>query len=287
MKKSNIVAPALLAVLLAPTALFAACPSAAEVNAYVEDVKAVRANLTFGSGENFSIEDGQCARRMLIERLPEALGPRVGYKAQFTHDANRAIWGVEEPIWGAMFGKYLMASPAKVSYKYGAVTYWEADLIFEVKDTGLADARTQIEALRHLSAVIPFIPLRDLVNPTYPRIQQYTATNAGVRGGVLGEKIPVKSSRQFLNALANMTVEVSDDGKLQSQVKGNAILNGNPVNAVMWLAQTLKKNGIELKPGDLLGVGAITNSSSPRQGASIKVTYKGLPGNPSVAVEFE
>ncbi len=287
MKKPNAAVPALLAMLLAPATLLAACPSAAEIDAYIEDVKAARANLTFGSANDFSIEDGKCARRLLIDRLPEALGPRVGYKAQFTHDGTRAAWGVDEPIWGVMYGKYLLASPAKVSHKYGAVTYWEADLIFEVKDAGLVDAKTQVEALRHLSAVIPFIPLRDLVNPNFPRIQQYTATNAGVRGGVLGEKIPVKANKQFLNAIANMTVEVTDDGTVQSLVKGNVILDGNPVNAVMWLAKELRKNGIELKPGDLLGVGAITSSSSPRQGASIKVTYKGLPGNPSVAVQFE
>ena len=59
------------------------------------------------------------------------------------------------------------------------------------------------------------------------------------------------------------------------------------MNAVLWLVKDLKASGIALKKGDLLSLGSFSKLLPPKSGTSAKVTYEGLPGNPSVSVRFK
>lgn len=59
---------------------------------------------------------------------------------------------------------------------------------------------------------------------------------------------------------------------------------GHPANAALWL----KSKGIEFKPGDLISVGSFGPLFPPAKGnGGASVTYDGLPGNPTVSVNFE
>jgi 2-keto-4-pentenoate hydratase len=269
----------------APALSHAACPGDEAVSAYIEDMKAVRQNATFSAG--LSLQDAQCARAKLIAALPAVLGPQVGYRATFTSELPRAMVRLEAPVWGAMFGKELHHSPAKVPAAYGSIPYWDTDLIVEVKDAKLADAKTPLQALASLSAVIPYIGLKDNRTNETESMEHFVAINAGFRAGVVGERIPVTPNARFLKALANMEVRVIEDGTLINKVRGKVQMDGNPVHAVMWLARELRKNGIELKRGDLLAVGGFTLAQRPRPNSEISVQYLGLPGNPSISVRFD
>jgi 2-keto-4-pentenoate hydratase len=59
---------------------------------------------------------------------------------------------------------------------------------------------------------------------------------------------------------------------------------GNPLNAAIWLAKALKKEGIRLKKGDLLSLGSLIAAQPTKPGMRVRVQYLGLPGDPSVAV---
>ena len=108
--------------------------------------------------------------------------------------------------------------------------------------------------------------------------------------GVLGAPIAVTpssaQSAALSAALRDMTVRVIDgNGKELDSGKGSAILD-HPLNAVIWLADDLKKSGITLKPGDLLSLGSFSRPLPPQAGQTVRVVYEGLPGNPSVSVRF-
>ncbi len=274
-----------IAIGLAPAIARAACPDDAAVSAYVEDFTAHRPNSTFS--HELSLEDAVCARRKLLAAFPAALGPAIGYRAAFSNDMTRALMRFDEPIWGALYGKYLVSSPATVPSRYGAVPYWDADLLVEVKGPELADARTPLEALRHISAVIPFIGLKDNMNSDIESVEHFVAINGATRSGVMGTRIVVKPTRRFLNSLAKMTVTTTQNKRVLARAKGSAIMDGQPINSAMWLARKLKENGIFLKQGDLLALGGLTAAQLPVLNSSVEVKYLGLPGNPSVAVRFD
>ncbi len=276
----------LLALMLSCAAVQAACPDDATVAAYVDDFN--KRNISKGFGNDLSLADAECAKRKLGEQLKVALGELVGYKAAFTNFALQERFGVSGPKWGYMYDRNMVDIVAILPADFGARPLYEADFIVEVKDPRLADAATPMEALSYLEGIVPFIELPDLMLEGQFSGTAMIATNVAFRGGVLGMEIPVVQSQAFLDALANMTVILTDEnagGKELGRAQGSALM-GNPINAAMWLARELKKDGITLKKGDLLSLGGFIPPQPTKPGMKVKLQYVGLPGDPAVDVEF-
>lgn len=269
-----------------PSLASAACPGDAAVAAYLEDFKA--AKVSQGFGKDIAPADARCARGKLIEALPSVLGKRVGYKALFVNAESRKRFGVAGPAWSAMFGGFMLFNSTLVYAKQGAKLNYEPGFIVVVKDAGLADAQSPLEALSHIGALVPFIELPDFMLDGAPTGAELLATNGAFRGGVLGPRIPVEPSRKFLDALAKMEVVVAEDrtGREIGRARGN-VLMGQPIRAALWLARALRQDGIELKPGDMLSLGGFLESAPVEPGTTISATYVGLVDNPVVVVHFE
>ena len=266
---------------------YAVCPSYERVNTILrfmearEPVRGLRADL--------SMQDGECGRRRLVERLESSDNRIVGYKAGLTNAKIQAQFGVSNPVRGVLLEKMLLTDGADVPADFGARPLFEADLLVVVKDTAIHKAKTHLDVLRSLSLVIPFIELPDLVVAEGEKLSAplIASLNVGARLGVVGKGIPVEPTERFAAALAAMRVVVIDQGgKELASGKGAAILD-HPLNAVQWLAQDLEKSRIKLKSGDLLSLGSFTPPLAPRPGLRVTVRYEGLPGNPAVSVRFK
>ena len=262
-----------------------ACPDEAAVAAYLGDYAAGRPSAGFG--KTLTAEGAACARSRLLAGLPAVLGPRVGYKALFTNPESQRRFGVDGPAWGAMFGRMMLASGARLPARFGAKPRYEADFIVVVKDAGLADARTPADALTHLSALVPFIELPDLMIDGSPNGLELIATNAAFRGGVSGAPIPV-TGPALAEALAAMEVVMTEDisGREIARARGSVLMD-NPLNAAIWLARELRRAGVELRAGDQLSLGGFISSQPTQPGTRISVRYVGLPGDPVVSVAFD
>ncbi len=274
------------ATIVAALPAYAACPTDAQVDAYLADYMQRRPSKGFGN--DIALDDAECAKRKLTAKLPLALGSRVGYKAAFTNPALQQRFGVSGPKWGTMFDRNMVDIIAVLPHDFGARPLYEADLIVEVKDAGLANANTPLEALAHLESVVPFIELPDLMLEGQFSGPNFIATNVGFRGGVTGAELPVQRTQAFADAMANMTVvmiDEADNNKELGRGQGSAIM-GNPLNAAIWLAKELKKEGIVLKKGDLLSLGGFFPPQPTKAGMKVRMEYQGLPGNPVVSVEF-
>lgn len=264
---------------------FAACPDDAAITAYISDFTARR--LSKGFGNELTLADAECAKKKLAQRLPSVMGELVGYKAGFTNVTLQQRFGVDSPKWGYMYDRNMIDIIAAVPANFGARPVYEADFIVVVKDARLAEAKTPLEALGYLESVVPFIELADLMLEGSFNGNAMIATNIAFRGGVTGDEIPVVKSQAFLDALASMNVVMTDevDGKELGRASGNALMD-NPINAAMWLAQALKKDGITLKQGDLLSLGGFIPPQPAKPGMKVKVQYNGLPKDPAVTVEL-
>ncbi len=266
---------------------YAACPKHERTGAIVrawEEREPVR-----GLSATLSMADAECGRKRLVEGLQLTYGRVVGYKAGLTNRAVQERFGVASPVRGMLLEKMLLPDGAEVRAQFGARPVFEADLLVEVKDAGIHQAKTHLDVLRSLSRVMPFIELPDLVlaegeKLTAPLI---VLTNVGARLGIVGKGIPVEATEKFAATLAGMHVVVTDqDGREIAKGTGAAIL-GHPLNAVLWLVEDLRKSGIRLKAGDVLSLGSFTPLLPPRAGTTIRVRYLGLPGDPEVSVRFK
>src|SRR5918996_1501093 len=208
---NDAIAPAALVCFGAEAAL-AACPSDEAIDAFVADWRA--GTPTKAIAVDATREDALCAQQKVIARLGEDLGAPVGYKAGLTSQAAQERFGVDQPVRGVLLADMLLENDATVPATFGARPLFEADLLLVVADDGINQATTPSEVLPHVSEVIPFIELPDLVlaegEPMSGPI--LTAINVGARQGVLGPRIAVEQSDAFLQSLADMEVKVTDDG---------------------------------------------------------------------------
>ncbi|MCY1306205.1 2-keto-4-pentenoate hydratase [compost metagenome] len=117
------------------------------------------------------------------------------------------------------------------------------------------------------------------------------AINVGARLGVRGLPVDVPATADgqswMLESLRDMRVVMKDgQGKELATGKGSDILE-HPLNAVVWLAGALAKEGIALKPGDLISLGSFSPLLPPKAGLTVVVSYEGLSRMQPVVVSFK
>ena len=274
-------------VLALPSIAHAICPTDLEAAAVAAAIVA-RQPVPLPAGE-MSMADGLCGQGKVVRFLGQAFGPVAGYKAGLTNPAVQKRFKHDAPLRGTLFASMLVQDGAELPAAFGTRPVMEADLLVEVGDpVALARAQTPLEALKSLKTYAPFIELPDLMvdDPSKLGGPMLAMINVGARAGVVGRAVPVKATPGLAEAFAAMAVTMSDgSGAVLDSGKGSATL-GNPLNAAIWLARDLAAAGAPLQRGDRLSLGSFTKLVPPKPGLSVRVTYEGLPGNPSVAVRF-
>ncbi len=281
------------ALLLAPLLLVAAslaqaaCLSDAEVAAMYD---AYNQRKPAANPEGLSLADGECTRAKFNRLLQASMGAPVGYKAGLTNPAVQKRFDASAPVWGTLYGPMLLKNGAVVEAGFGSRPLFEADLLVRVSNVAINRAASVDDVLKAIDQVIPFIELPDLVVqvPAPPKLNGagVTAINVGARLGVLGEPIAVAGQAGIGDALRDMVAVVKGDGVELDRGKGSDVL-GHPLNAVVWLAQDMARNGQAMKVGDLISLGSFSKLMPPKPGLAVEVQYQGLPGNPVVKVSFK
>lgn len=257
----------------------AAMPPADAINRLFEDYTAKRVSAPFR--EKMTPDDAMDVQAIFVRELQAKLGKPVGHKVGLVNREAQQRWGVDEPVRGVLLERMILPDASEVSPGFAASPLLEADLVVVVKDKAINRATTPLEAAKHLKEIAAFIELPDAFIATNgaPDGAMLAAANVGARLGVLGPRRPVKASREFVEALADMTMVMTDEAGLEmGRGQGKAILD-QPLNALLWLIEDLQTTGDSLKPGDLVSLGSIRVLPAPF-GHTVRVTYEGLPGGP-------
>ena len=282
-----LLAGAVVALFAAPA--HAACLSDAEVAALFD---AYNKRQPAVNPEGLSAADGECSRAKLNRMFEFQLGAPVGYKAGLTNPAVQKRFNHGSPVWGTLYAPMLLENGAVVEAAFGARPLFEADLLVRVADDAINRAKTPEDVLAAIDQVIPFIELPDLVVMAPPKLNgaAITAINVGARLGVPGTPLAVPVTRgeryALLNALRDMVVVVKGDGAELDRGKGSDVLE-HPLNAVVWLAQDMARDGRTLKKGDLVSLGSFSKLMPPKPGLAVEAVYEGLPGTPAVRLSFK
>ena len=257
----------------------AALPPSSAIDTLAKDYLARREARSFS--QRLTPPEALIVQNSFVKKLQPSLGRPVGYKVGLVTREAQQRFGVEAPVRGVLLEKMLLPNDSEVPANFAVRPILEADLIVVVKDKGINKARSVLEVAEHLKDVVAFIELPDSFIATNPPPDgaMLTAGNVGARLGVLGQRLPVGSTADFVQALGEMTVTIIDQsGAELGRGQGKVILD-HPLNAVLWLMEELHSAGIQLKPGDLLSLGSIKAIPAPT-GKTITVRYQGLPGGP-------
>jgi 2-keto-4-pentenoate hydratase len=280
-----------LAVLLlaSPVLAFAEMPSKASIKAVAEAWLAKKPAPSFGA--TMSMAEAAKVQGRYNALIARDMGRVVGYKAGLTNPAVQKRFGYDRPVRGTLFARMILSSPARVPAAYGARPVFEADMIAVVGDAKkLMAAKTPLEGLQALKEVRSFIELPDLVFDPQVKLDgpHLLGINVGARLGVLGAPIPLPATAESVANLAEMKIEVIDqNGAVIGGGKGSDVLD-NPLNAVLWIAESLRAEKKTLKGGELLSLGSFSALLPPKAGTTITVRYTGLGPTPAeVKVTFE
>lgn len=275
--------------LLAPVLAVAEMPSEENIQAVAESWLAKKP--AKGFGVTMSMSEAAMVQTRYTALIGKDLGEVVGYKAGLTNPAVQKRFNFDKPVRGTLFAKMILPGPARVPVASGTRLVYEADMVAVVGDAArVMAAKSQLEALQALKEVRPFIELPDMAFDPQVKVDGpiLVAANVGARLGVLGEPIILPGTAESVEKLAAMKIEVVDQaGVVVGGGKGTDILN-NPLNVVLWIADSLKADGKTLKNGDLLSLGSFSGFLPPKAGSTITVRYTGLTPVPAeVTVTFE
>jgi len=265
----------------------AALPSSKAIDTFAEDYLAVRE--ARGFGKSLTMHEALAVQQTFVRKLQPTLGKQVGYKVGLVSREMQQRFGVEAPVRGVLLEKMILPNDSIIPTNAAVRPLLEADLMVVVKDKDINDAQSVLEVADHLKEIVAFIELPDAfiaTNPP-PTGASLTAGNVGARFGVVGRRLPMLGTADFVKALADMTVTITDStGAVLGRERGGVILD-HPLNAVLWLMEELHESGIRLRAGDLISLGSIKAMPAPR-GRSVTVKYEGLPGGPlDVSVQFQ
>ncbi|QBM26409.1 2-oxopent-4-enoate hydratase [Hydrogenophaga pseudoflava] len=223
---------------------------------------------------DITIEDAYQIQLRMIQRRLDAGEHVVGKKIGVTSKVVMDMLKVNQPDFGHLLSGMVYNEGQPISVSTMIAPKAEAEVAFILARDLEGPGVTAADVLRATDCVMPCFEIVDSrIKDWKIKIQDTVADNASC--GVLTLGGLRKSPRDIDLALAGMVLE--KNGEIISTSCG-ASVQGSPVNAVAWLANTLGRLGIGLKAGDII----LSGSQSPLvpvvAGDSLYCSVGGLGG---------
>jgi len=202
-----------------------------------------------------TIDDAYQIQLRMIQHRLDAGERVVGKKIGVTSKVVMDMLGVNQPDFGHLLSGMAYDESQPISVGRLIAPRAEAEVAFILARNLEGPGVTAADVLRATDCVMPCFEIVDSrIRDWKIRIQDTVADNASCGVFTLGGVR--RSPRDLDLALAGMVLE--KNGEVISTSTG-ASVQGSPVNAVAWLANTLGRLGIALKAGDVI----LSGSQSP------------------------
>ena len=222
----------------------------------------------------YAIQDKVAALRLADgERI-------VGKKIGLTSHAVQTQLGVDQPDYGVLFDTMDMTGKGPVPMELLMQPKVEGELAFLLGED-LRDPEVNMETLK--SVIVAVQPAIEIVGSRVEKwdikISDTIADNASGSHYILGPES--KPLAEVSTASIEMTL--FKNGAIASEGNGNACM-GDPLNAALWLAQTMAKMGRPLLKGEILLSGALGPMVAVELGDAFELRLNGFS---STMVSFE
>ena len=201
------------------------------------------------------IEDAyHISQAMLGARLEDTGETVVGKKIGVTSAAVQEMLGVFQPDFGFLTSKMEVANNSECEIAGNLIQpRAEAEIAFLLKQDLKGPGVTEQDVLDATECIMPCFEIVDSrIHEWKIKIQDTIADNASCGVYVVGKE---KADPRELD-LPNLEVTVFKNGEQISSGKGSAV-QGDPLTAVAWLANTLGEFGIPFKAGEVILSGSL------------------------------
>lgn len=223
---------------------------------------------------SITIEDAYLIQRRMVQRRLDAGEKIVGKKIGVTSKVVMEMLKVDQPDFGQMTSGMVFNEGEAIRCDTMIAPKAEAEVAFLLRSDLMGPGITAADVLRATDCVMPCFEIVDSrIRDWKIRIQDTVADNASCGVFTLGGLR--RSPRKLDLALAGMVLE--KNGELVSTSAGAAV-QGSPVNAVAWLANTLGRLGIGLHAGEIILSGSQSPLVPVKPGDSLSCSVGGLGG---------
>ncbi len=207
-----------------------------------------------------SMEDAMVIQAAAFEKFGS---PSVGWKVGATNKAAQESFGIDAPFYGPMAQAGVLVNGAELK-KTPCVTACEPEYAFKMardfpengEEMNTDNAAIAVDTVHIAIEVIG----RTIGNKDFANGLGVALDFGGNVAFVVGPEVPDWQNQDLRNAV----VESSVDGSIVATGSGVSA-SDNPINSVVWMAQTLAKHGRQLKAGEWVSTGTCT-TPIPAQG---------------------
>lgn len=207
------------------------------------------------SAPEISIEEAYHISLHMVNQRVERDGERViGKKIGVTSAPVQEMLGVFQPDFGFLTDAMVYPDGADIPVAGNLIQpRAEGEIAFRLKSDLQGPGVTEQNVLDATESIIPCFEIVDSrIDDWKIKIQDTVADNASCGVYVLGAN--EVDPRDF--DLPNLKMRIYKNGELHSEGLGSAV-QGNPLTAVAWLANTLGEFGIPFKAGEVILSGSL------------------------------
>ena len=204
---------------------------------------------------DITVDDAYQIQLAMVQHRLDAGEKVIGKKIGVTSKVVMDMLGVNQPDFGYLLSGMVFNEGEPIDTSKLIAPRAEAEVAFVLARDLVGPGVTAADVLRATDFVMPCFEIVDSrIRNWEIKIQDTVADNASCGVFTLGGTC--KSPRDLDLALAGMVLE--KNGEIISTSAG-ASVQGSPVNAVAWVANTLGRLGISLNAGDVI----LSGSQSP------------------------
>ncbi len=191
-----------------------------------------------------------------IALLRPTWGMDVGYASLAMARSDTA----ELPPTGVLLENMFTGTRAVISRSLGFDMHASAELMVRVGSPDLNHATTRFEALSGLQTLIPSVRLSDgyRSDTSVPVPPLARAANLYLRLCVLGRELELRHEYAEIENLSSYSVEMLDQNR-QQIVRKTSADQPHILDAVLATVKALRLRGIEVRTGDVLALGPLTD----------------------------
>lgn len=219
-----------------------------------------------------TIENAYAIQQSMIGHRLVAGEKVIGKKIGVTSKAVMGMLGVHQPDFGHMLDGMIFGDGDAIAANTLIQPKAEGEIAFVLGKELIGPGVSAADVLAATSGVMACFEVVDSrIRDWKIKIQDTVADNASCGVFVLGDRMVDAKTVD----LRNCGMVLEKNGEIVVTGAGAATM-GSPVNAVVWLANTLGRLGIPLKAGEVILSGALGAMVPVQAGDNLRMTVGGI-----------
>ncbi|GAA1648685.1 2-keto-4-pentenoate hydratase [Georgenia ruanii] len=227
------------------------------------------------------VEDAYAVQHLQLEHWRAAGRVVRGHKVGLTARVMQRQLGVDQPDYGQLLDTMILGDGAALDPRAFLQPKAEPEIAFVLGRDLRGPGVTVVDAVRAVDHVLPALEIIDSrIADWRIGLADTIADNASSGAVVLGAR-PVRLADLDLR-LTGCVLTV--DGEIAATGAGGAVL-GSPINALVWLANTVGPRGVTLEAGQVVIPGSLTAAQPIRPGGVVSAAFGGGLGTVTTRME--